>query len=157
MSSSKFMFFGPIWNMMATLVSEWRRHFRLLLWKRWTEYNENWKEARFQCHLPRLCFSGWSEKQDCRPCLWSAETFSTSALKSLNGIYRNLTGSKISRSFTKFVFFGPIGNNKMATRSLNNLDIFRHFLWKRWTEFNESWQESKISSSSAKFFFRADQ
>ena len=33
-------------------------------------------------------------------------TFSTSPLKPLNGIHRNLTGSKISTSSTKFVFFG---------------------------------------------------
>ena len=35
-------------------------------------------------------------------------TFSTS-LKPLNEIQRNLTGSKISTSSTKFVFIGPIG------------------------------------------------
>ena len=53
-----------------------------------------------------LCFSGRSEKQDDRPGLWLAETFSTSPLKPLNGIQRNLTGSKISMLFTKFVFSG---------------------------------------------------
>ena len=36
------------------------------------------------------------------------ETFSTSPLKPLNGIQRNLIGSKITTSSTKFVFFGPI-------------------------------------------------
>ena len=36
-----------------------------------------------------------SEKQDGRPGLWLAETFSTSPLKPLEGIQRNLTGSKI--------------------------------------------------------------
>ena len=49
------------------------------------------------------------------PCLWLAETFSTSPLKPLNGIQWNLTGSNISMSSTKFVFFGPIEKkNKMA-------------------------------------------
>ena len=38
---------------------------------------------------------GRLEKQDSRPCLLLAETFSTSPLKSLNRIQRNLTGSKI--------------------------------------------------------------
>ena len=33
---------------------------------------------------------------------------STSPLKTLKGIQRNFTGSKISTSSTKFVFFGPI-------------------------------------------------
>ena len=39
-------------------------------------------------------------------------TFSTSSLKSLNGIQQNLTGSKISTPSTKFVFFGPIGKTR---------------------------------------------
>ena len=93
-------------NKMAALASDWLRHFRLLLWNRWTEFNETWQEARSQCPLPSLCFSGRSEKQDGRPSLWLAETFSTSPLKPLNGIQRNLTGSKISMSSTKFVFLG---------------------------------------------------
>ena len=97
---------------MATLASDWPRHFRLLLWNRWMEFNETWQEARSQCPLPSLCFSGWSEKQHGCPGLWMAETFSTSPLKSLIGIERNLTGSKISMSSTKFVFFGPIRKQK---------------------------------------------
>ena len=45
------------------------------------------------------------KKQDGRPGLWLAEAFSTSPLKMLNRIQRNLTGSKFSTSSTKFVFF----------------------------------------------------
>ena len=71
-------------NKMATLASNWLRHFQLLLWNCWTEFNETWQEERSQCPLPRLCFSGRSEKQDGRPVLWLAETFSTS-LNPLNG------------------------------------------------------------------------
>ena len=93
---------------MAALASDWLRHFRLLLWNRWSEFNETWQEARPQRPLPIFCFSGQSEKQDGRPGLWLAETFSTSPLKPLNGIERNLTGSKISMSSTKFVFYGLI-------------------------------------------------
>ena len=99
-------------NKMAAPASDWLRHFRLLLWNRWTEFNETWQEARSQCPLRSLCFSGRLEKQDGRPGLWLAETFSTSPLKLLNGIQRNLTGSKISMSSTKFVFFGPIRKQK---------------------------------------------
>ena len=95
-------------NKMAALASDWLRHFRLLLWNRRSEFNETWQEARPQRPLPSLCFSGQSEKQDGCPGLWLAETFSTSPLKPLNGIELNLTGSKISMSSTKFVFFGPI-------------------------------------------------
>ena len=34
-------------NKMAALASDRLRHFRLLLWNRWTELNETWQEARF--------------------------------------------------------------------------------------------------------------
>ena len=101
-------------NKMAALASDWLRLFRLLLWNRWMEFNETWQEARSQRPLPSLCFSGRSEKQDGHPGLWLAETFSTSPLKPLNGIQRNLTGSKISTSSTKFVFIGPISQQKCS-------------------------------------------
>ena len=111
-------------NKMAALASDWLRHFRLLLWNRWTEFNETWQDARSQCPLPRLCFSGRMEKQDGRPGLWLAETFSTSPLKPLNKIQRNLTGSKISTSSNKFVFFGPIGKTRWLPWPLIGWDIF---------------------------------
>ena len=111
-------------NKMATLASDWLRHFRLLLWNRWTEFDETWQEERSQGPLPSLCFSGWSEKQDGRPGLWLAETFSTSPLKPLNVIQRNLTESKISRSSIKFVFFGPIRKTRWPPCPLIGWDIF---------------------------------
>ena len=111
-------------NKMAALVSDWLRHFRLLLWNCWTEFNETWQEARSQRLLPSLCFSGRSEKQDGRPGLWLAETFSTSPLNLLNRIQRNLTGSKISMSSTKFVFFGRIGKTRWPPWPLIGWDIF---------------------------------
>ena len=109
---------------MVALASDWLRHFGLLLLNRWTEFNETWQEARSQCSLPSLCFSGRSKKQDGRPGLWLAETFWTSPLKLLNGIQRNLTGSKISMSSTKFVFFGPIGKTRWPPWLMIGWDIF---------------------------------
>ena len=111
-------------NKMAALASDWLRHFRLLLWIRWTEFNETLEEARSQRPLPSLCFSDRSEKQDGRPGLWLAGTFSTSPLKPLNGIQRNWTGSKISTSSTKFVFFRPIGKTRWPPWPLIGWDIF---------------------------------
>ena len=111
-------------NKMAALASDWLRHFRLLLWNRWSEFNETWQEARSQRPLPSLCFSGRSGKQDGRPGLWLAETFSTSPLKPLIGIQRNLTGSKISTPSTKFVFFGPIRKTRWPPWPLIGWDIF---------------------------------
>ena len=124
-SSTKFVFFGSIGKTRwPTLASDWLRHFRLLLWNHWTELNETWQEAKYQCPLPSLCFSGWSKKHDGRPSLWLAETFSTSPLKLLNWIQRNLTGSKISTSSTKFVFFRPIGKTRWPPWTLIGWDIF---------------------------------
>ena len=101
-------------------------HFRLLLWNCWTEFIKTWQEARSQCPLQSLCFLARSEKQDGRHGLWLAETFSTSPLKLLNRIQRHLTGSKISMSATKFVFFGPIGKTRWSPWLLIGWDIF-HF------------------------------
>ena len=110
-------------NKMAALASDLLRHFRLI-WKRWMKFIETWQEARSQRLLPSLFFSGGSEKQDGRPGLWLAETFSTSLLKPLNGIQRNLTGRKILTSSTKFVFFGSIGKTRWLPLPLIGWDIF---------------------------------
>ena len=99
-------------------------HFRLLLWNHWIEFNETWQEARSQHPLPSLCFSGRSEKQDCRPGFWLAETFSTSPLKLLNRIQGNFAGRKISTSFSKFVFFGQIRKKRWPSWPLIGWDIF---------------------------------
>ena len=139
-------------NKMAALASDWLRHFRLLLWNRWKEFNETWQEARSQRPLPSLCFSGRSEKQDGRPGLWLAETFSTSSLKPLNGIQRNLTGSKISTSSTKFVFFGPIGKTRWPPWPLIGWDIF-DFSSEPLNGIQRNLTGSKISTSSTKFVF----
>ena len=111
-------------NKMAALASDWLRHFRLLLWNGWTEFNETWQEARSQSPLPSFVFFEPIGKQDGRPGLWLAETFSTSPLKPLNGIQQNLIGSKISNPSTKFVFFGPIGKTRWPPRPLIGRDIF---------------------------------
>ena len=75
--------------------------------------------------LYQVCvFSGRSEKHDGRPGLWLAETFLTASLKPLNGIQRNLTGSKILMSSTTFVFFGTIGKTRWPPWPLIGWDIF---------------------------------
>ena len=142
-------------NKMAALASDWLRYFRLLLWNRWTEFNETWYEARSHCPLPSLCFSGQSENQDGRPGLWLAETFSTYPLKPLNGIQRNLIGSKISTSSTKFVFFGPIGKTRWPpwAPGLWFAEIFSTSPLKPLNRIHRNLIGSKISTSSTKFVF----
>ena len=70
-----FIFWADRKNKMAALASDWLRHFRLLLWNHWTEFNETWQKASSQRPLPSLCFSGWSKKQYGRPGLWLAEPY----------------------------------------------------------------------------------
>ena len=135
-------------NKMAALAFDWLRHFWLLLWNCWTEFNKTWQEARSQRPLPSLCFSSRLEKQNGRPGLWLAETFSTSPLKPMNGIQRNLIGSKISTSSTKFVCYGPIRKTKLPSWPLIGRDIFDS---SSKTQGNLTW--SKISTSSTKFVF----
>ena len=138
-------------NKMDALASDWLRHFRLLLWNRWTEFNETWQEARSQHPLPGLRFLGLSENQDSRPVLWLAETFSTSPMKPMNGIQRNLTESKFLTSSTKFVFFGLI-QKKAALAS----DWLRHILTfplKPLNGIQRNLTGSKILTSSTKFVF----
>ena len=111
-SGGRHVTFGPIvLPQNGRPASDWLRYFRLLIWNHCTVFNGTWQEARSQRSLPSLCFSiGPIEKQDGRQSIWLAETFSTSPLKLLNSIQRNLTGRKILWSSTKFVFSGPMSN-----------------------------------------------
>ena len=140
-------------NKMAALASDWLRHFRLLLWNRWTEFNETWQEARSQRPLPSLCFSGWSEKQDGRPGLWLAETFLTSPMKPLNGIQRNLTGSKRSQRPLPSLCFSGRSEKQDGPPGLWLAEIFSTSPMKPLNGIQRNLTGSKISTSSTKFVF----
>ena len=141
-------------NKMAALVSDWLRHFLLLLWNRRTEFNETRQEARSQHPLPSLIFSGRSEKQNGCPGLWLAETYSTSLQKLLNGIQRQLTVSKISTFSTKFVFFGLIGKTRWLPWPLFGCDIFDFSSETAdRTEFNKTGQETWSQCLLPSLFF----
>ena len=128
-------------------------HFRLLLWNRWMEFNETWQEARSQRPLPSLCFSGRSEKQDGRPGLWLAETFSTSPLKPLNGIQRNLTGSKIATPSTNFFFFAGRSEKQDGRPGLWLAETFSTSPLKPLNGIQRNLTGSKISTPSTKYVF----
>ena len=140
-------------NRMAALASDWPRHFQLLLCNCWTEFIETWQKARSQRPLPSLCFWGRLEKPDGCLGLWLAETFSTSPLKPLNRIQRNLTGSKISTSSTKFVLFRQIGKTRWPPWPLIG-KTFSTSPLKPMNGIQRNLVGSKISRSSTKFVFR---
>ena len=106
-SSTKFVYLGPIgktrwppWPLIGSDIFDFS--FKT------TERNSTKLDRKQDLNVLYkvvVFFSGQSEKQDGRLDLWLAEAFSTSPLKMLNGIQRNLTGSKISTSSTKFLFF----------------------------------------------------
>ena len=116
------------------------------------ELNKTWLKARSQHHLPSMCFSGWSEEQDGRPGLWLAETFSTSPLKPLNRIQRNLTGSNILTSSTKFVFFGLIRKTRWLPRPLIDSDNFDF----SWTTEHNSMKLDRKQDLNHVYVFRTD-
>ena len=125
MSSTKFLFFKPIgktrwppWPLIGWDICD--------LSSETAERNSTKLDRKQDLNvLYQVCvFLGRSEKQDGRPGLWLAETFSTSPLKPLSRIQRNLTWSKISMSSTKFVFFGRIGETRWPSWLLIGWDIF---------------------------------
>ena len=78
--------------------------------------------------LYQVCFfqADLKNKMDALASDW-LKIFSTSLMKQLNRIQRNLTGSKISKSSTKFVFFGLIGKTRWPPWPLIGRDIFDFF------------------------------
>ena len=138
---------------MAALASDWLRHCQLLLWNCWTEFNETWQEARSHRPLPSLCFSGRSEKQDGCPGLWLAETFSTSPLKPLNRIQRNLTGSKILNVLYQFWVFSGRTEKEDGRPGLWLAEKFSTSPLKPLNRIQRNLTGSKISTSSTNFVF----
>ena len=124
------------------MASDWLRHFRLL-WNRWSEFNETWLEARSQRPLPSLCFSGRSEKQDCRSGLWLAETFFDFSSKTAERNSTKLDRKQDLNILYQVCVFRADRKNKMAALASYWLWHFRLLPWNHWTEFNETWQEAR--------------
>ena len=130
-------------NKMAALASDWLRHFGLLLWNRWTEFNETWQEARSQRPLPSFVFFGPIGKTRWPPWPligWDIFDFSSETAK------RNST--KLDRkqdlnTLYQVCVFQADQKNKMAALAYDWLRHFRLLLWNRWTEFNETWQGAR--------------
>ena len=129
---------------MAALASDTLILFRRLLCNRWTEFNKTWQEARTRHPLlSSVCF-GPIGNQDCCPDFWLAERFLYS-LQPLNRIQQNFTGSNISTSSTKFVFFGPIRKPKWPSWHLFDCEM-RPLDW-----IQRNLKRSKYSSSKVMY------
>ena len=105
--------------------SDLLRYFRRLLWNCCREFDDIWQEARSQRPILSLYFRA-NRKTKMAPGLWLTETFSTFPANPQNRIWINLAGSKIERSSTTFVFFGPTGK-KWLPRPLIGWDKFDYF------------------------------
>ena len=116
---------------MAALASDWLRHFRLLLWKRWTEFNEKDRFIDKRPTIVNMITSFWNEEH-------ADNNDDVEYLPPVNkrpkgprivhlSTMCQLTGSKISTSSTKFVFFGPIGKTRWPPWPLIGWDIFDFF------------------------------
>ena len=73
------------------------------------------------------------------------------SLQPLEGIQRNLTGSKISTSPIEFVFFEPIGTSKMAALVSDWQGQFSISPLKPLNRIQRNFTRSKISTSPTKF------
>ena len=125
MPSTKFVFFGPI--------EKKRPPWPLIGWDIFDFSSETTERSSIKLDrkqdLKALhqvgVFQVDRKKQNGLPGLWLAETFWTSPLKTLNGIQRNLKGSKIAMPSIKFVFFfWPIEKTKWLPWPLIGWDIF---------------------------------
>ena len=125
MSSTKFMFFRPIGNKMAALASDWLRHFLLLLWNCWTEFNKIWHDRKQDLNvLYQVCVLRVDPKNKMATlaCDWLIH-FSSSSLKPLNGIQRNLTRSKIPTSSTKFAWPVQVYSTVIIGEDIGELSV----------------------------------
>ena len=136
-------------NKMAALACDLLRHFRLLLWNRWTEFKETCQEARSQRHLPSSCFLCQSEKQDGRHCLWLAETFSTSSLKPMNRIQQK---ARSQRPLPSLCFSGR-SEKQDGGPGLWLAETFSTSPLKPLNGIQQNLIGSKISTPSTKFVF----
>ena len=143
---------------MATLASDWLRHFRLLWRNRWTEFNETWQEVSSQCLLYHICVFQANQEKTKWPTWpligWHILDFSSETAE------RNST--KLDRkqdlnALYQVCVFQVDRKNKMAAPVYDLLRHFQLFLWNRWIEFNKTWRKQDPNILYQACVFRADQ
>ena len=101
----------------------------------------------------KIMFLGSIGTKDVCSGLSLADPFSTSPLKPLNGIQRNLRGNKISTCPSNFMCFRADRKNKMAALASDWLRHFRFPPLKPLNRIQRNLTGSKILMSSTKFVF----
>ena len=137
-------------NKMAALVSDWPRHFWLLLWYRRMEYNETWQKARSQCPLPSVCFLGRSEKQDGRPTASLWLTFSTSVWNRWTEFNETWQESRSQRRLVPCLCFSGRSEYQDGRPGLWLAEIFSTSPLKPLNKIQRNLTGIKISTSSSK-------
>ena len=152
MSSTKFVFFGRI---RKTRLQPWS----LIGWDifHFSSENAEWNSIKLNRKqdlnvLYQVCVFRADKKTRWCPGLWLAETFSTSPLKPLNRNRWNLTGMKISTSYTKFLFFRQ-SKKQDGSPGVWFAETFLNSPLKLLTGIQRNLTGRKISTSSTKFVF----
>ena len=98
-------------NKMAALASDWLRHFRILLWNRWTEFNETClRGSKISTPSTKFVFFGLNGKTKWPPWpLIGFEIFDFSYETAERNSTKTWQETRSQRPLPSFVFFGPIG------------------------------------------------
>ena len=151
-----FFFWTDRKNKMAALASDLLRHFRLLLWNRWTESNEidrkmiSISSTNFVFIWPigKTRLSPW-------PLIgWDIFDFSSETAE------RNSTKPKRKQDlnilYQVYGFFSGRLEKQDGRPGLWLAKNIWLLLWNRWREFNENWQESRYPLPSLYFSGRLE-
>ena len=112
-----------------------------------TEQNSTKLDRRQDNKFPnKFVFLGWSGKQDSRPGTWLAEIFSTPLLKTAEWYSKKVDKTQDLNVFYPVCVFRDDRKNNIGTLASDCLRHFRRLLWKRWIEYNKTWQEARSQS-----------
>ena len=132
---------------MAALVSNYLRHFRLLLWNRWPEFNETDGKQNLNVHW-QVCVFGPIGKQDGCPGLWLAKRFRLLLWNHWKEFNETCQEERFQRLLQSLCFRAVRKKTRWPPWSLIPWDIF-DFSSEPLTGIQRNLTESKISTSTA--------
>ena len=117
-------------NKMATLASDWLMHFRILLWNRWTEFEETWQESRSPCPQPLVCVFQADQKIKMATLAYHwLRRFPLLLWNRWTELNETWEEARFQRPLPCLcvLFFGLIGKRRWPPRHLIDWDIFTFF------------------------------